>query len=420
MFDGTFTPVAGTKYVVLWDHNGTFDASNQILSYVDTTTPTHAGNLVTSSFGGGFSATAGSDLIFNVCGPANGAAPYDDPALTEGQATTNRLTGGTGGFTAGKVSEAGLVDDLGFAANGFTELLFSFRLIKADLVNADSLRFRIQRNDDIVGMTYSSYPTISIVAPVAAVTQAAFRFYDIAGTEATGTDLAAQNASITGDVTGGDHLSMLRVRMQSTSLFDLPDTDDWRLQFQVNSGAFTNVTTTSGVVQAYNAPIVGNNDPTTERLTGGTGTFQVGKVAEQGTANNIGFLGNNFTEFVYTLQLQSSLLAQGDTVRFQVLRNGVTTGVTYTQVPTISVVKSPPAVTQAGYQFFDQGAESTSVALAPQNTAIIGNLATGDAIGQLRMLLQSTNAAPVPATDDWQLQWEKNASGTWTSVGPVV
>ena len=36
----------------------------------------------------------------------------------------------------------------------------------------------------------------------------------------------------------------------------------------------------------------------------------------------------------------------------------------------------------------------------------------------LRVRLQEGNAGNVPATDDWQLQWEKNASGTWTNAAP--
>ena len=40
-----------------------------------------------------------------------------------------------------------------------------------------------------------------------------------------------------------------------------------------------------------------------------------------------------------------------------------------------------------------------------------------DGFGQIRVRLQSTTAVAVQATDDFYLQWEKNANGTWTNVG---
>jgi hypothetical protein len=89
---------------------------------------------------------------------------YDSPNLTDGAATTNRLTGGTGVFAAGKVSEDGLVDDLGWTSNNFTELLYSLILTQADLAAGDTLRFRVLRNG-ATGLTYAQTPTVQIVGP---------------------------------------------------------------------------------------------------------------------------------------------------------------------------------------------------------------------------------------------------------------
>jgi len=155
------------------------------------------------------------------------------------------------------------------------------------------------------------------------------------------------------------------------------------------------------------------------RLGAGTGTFvAAGRVAEDGFADDIGWSANNYTELLYTVQLKQADLTNGDVLRFRILRNdAISSSMTYSSTPTINVTKTFPAVTQAGYRFFDQGTESGSTPLGAENTPISGNLTSGDGIGALRVLLQSTNVAPLPATDDWQLQWEKNASGGWANVG---
>ena len=416
-----FQTVAGTKYVLAATASAVGTLSNCLTISAATDTG-HGGNSA-SRAASVWTPQAGQDLIFRVTSPATNVLAYPSTAVTDQAATTNRLSAGSGSFIAGKVSLDGLVDDLGWTDINYTEVLFPIRVEAASVTNGDVLRFRILRNDSVATMTWSATPTINITKTLPAVTQDAYRFYAITGFEDEGAALADQDTPLTGDVTSGDHLSMLRVRMQSTTAADLPATDDFRLQFQVNAGAWTNVTTTSGAIQSYNAPNVGNNEATvTERLTGGTGTFEVAKVSETGTANNIGFLGNNHIEILYTLQLQASLLADGDIVRFQVLRNGVTTSVTYTQIPTINVTKAVPAVSQDAYRFYDDtGTEAGAAPLAAQNTPIVGNLSHGDGFGALRIRLQSTTAASLPGTDDWSLRWERNNDGFWNnSIGTYI
>ena len=60
------------------------------------------------------------------------------------------------------------------------------------------------------------------------------------------------------------------------------------------------------------------------------------------------------------------------------------------------------------------------VALAAQDTAGSGNVTIDDGIGQLRVRLQSTTAVAIASTDDFQLQWEKNASGTWNNARELL
>ena len=88
--------------------------------------------------------------------------PYDDPNLTGTGPTTNRLGAGTGSFVAGKISEDGTVNDFGWTANNYTELLYSLKFVKADLANGDTLRFRVLRNGATTGMTYTQTPRVDL------------------------------------------------------------------------------------------------------------------------------------------------------------------------------------------------------------------------------------------------------------------
>ena len=67
----------------------------------------------------------------------------------------------------------------------------------------------------------------------------------------------------------------------------------------------------------------------------------------------------------------------------------------------------PPAITQASYRFYEDGTETGSVALAPQDTAPTVNVGAGDVNVQLRVRLQSTTAT----TDnlaDYRLYFERS------------
>lgn len=87
---------------------------------------------------------------------------YDSPNLTLATVTTNQLGAGTGSFVAGKVSEYGLVDDLGWSGSNYTEVLYPLTLKKADLTGGDTLRFRVLRNGATTYLTYSQTPTVTI------------------------------------------------------------------------------------------------------------------------------------------------------------------------------------------------------------------------------------------------------------------
>jgi hypothetical protein len=86
-------------------------------------------------------------------------------SLTEGAATTERLTGGTGAFLAGAVSEDGEAADHRITYSKYTEYLYTLTLMSADLANGNTLDFRVLRNGAV--MTYSVTPRINVAKPTA-------------------------------------------------------------------------------------------------------------------------------------------------------------------------------------------------------------------------------------------------------------
>ena len=176
--------------------------------------------------------------------------------------------------------------------------------------------------------------------PDPTLTQAAYRFYD-QGTESGSVALQPQDTAHTGNLTSGDGLGQLRIRVQSTTAVAIPFTDDWQLQYERNtSGTWVNVTDATSHVRGYNDPSLTDAAATTSRLTGGTGTFVTGKISEFGLVNDIGgWSGNNYTELLYSLQFVAANLNDGDTLRFRVLRNGSTFGLTYTQTPLVTILR---------------------------------------------------------------------------------
>jgi isoprenylcysteine carboxyl methyltransferase (ICMT) family protein YpbQ len=162
IFDQSVTLTNGTPYFIGAVTTSTIGSPNSALLGADLSSPTHAGN---AAYWNGSWIVAGSyDVIFEVYGDGviSTVAPYDSANLTDSAATTNQLTGGTGTFTSGQVSEDGTVDNLGWAGNNYTELLFSITLKQADLANGDTLRFRVRDSNTEPVFTYSQVPTIPI------------------------------------------------------------------------------------------------------------------------------------------------------------------------------------------------------------------------------------------------------------------
>jgi len=169
-----------------------------------------------------------------------------------------------------------------------------------------------------------------------AVTQRAFRFYNDDGSESASTAAAAQDTNVTITEGGGNQSFHLRIGLQETGGTSGNSTDDWQLQYSKNGGAWTNVTTTSSNVKAFDSANLMDSGGTTNRLTGGTGAYNPGKISEDGLLDDLFLLASRHTEFLYAIQTIDADLAATDTLDFRVLYNGATTGVTYSVTPRIT------------------------------------------------------------------------------------
>ena len=88
-------------------------------------------------------------------------------ALTDDEVTTNRLTGFSGSFVAGRVDEAdgATTTTVDTAANDFTEILFSITIVDADVANGDTLDFQLDDDQDN-NVTVNATPRITVIKTV--------------------------------------------------------------------------------------------------------------------------------------------------------------------------------------------------------------------------------------------------------------
>ena len=77
------------------------------------------------------------------------------------------------------------------------------------------------------------------------------------------------------------------------------------------------------LVTNFNSASLTDGAATTNRLGAGTGSFVAGEISETGLVTDHQITASNFTEYLYSLTLVSSALANSDTLDFRLLRNGV-------------------------------------------------------------------------------------------------
>ena len=176
---------------------------------------------------------------------------------------------------------------------------------------------------------------------VFAITARAYRWY-ADGTETGATALAAENTALSTDDAA---ILVLRYGVQESGAGTAQGatTDDYQLQYKLNAGAFTDVTTSSAVCRGYTSANLTDAAATTQRLSSGTGAFVAGEIAEtDGLLTDWRLTADNFSELLYAVQLQAGDLVAGDAVTFRVLRNGSVFD-TYSVTPTVNIANAVDA-----------------------------------------------------------------------------
>jgi hypothetical protein len=164
-------------------------------------------------------------------------------------------------------------------------------------------------------------------------TQVAFRLRNDNGSETTATWIADQGSNYT--LTTGTNF---RVRFLIDETASRAWTGvTWNLYYSLNGGAYAAVTAATAVKFSASSQFADGADCTSQ-LTGGTGSFLTdnnGMKETTGGATNSGSAGNYF-ETEWCLQLDSTLVADGNTVALRIY-NGTSAIAAYTSTPTITV-----------------------------------------------------------------------------------
>ena len=167
-----------------------------------------------------------------------------------------------------------------------------------------------------------------------------FRFYED-GTESGSTAIAAQNTNITRDAASNSNL-LLRISVTESDGVSGAATDDWQLQYSLNGGSYTNITTSSSVVKGFDSTNLTDGGATTQRLSSNGVTWIAGKIAEDGLVDNHQLTSLNATEYLFTLTIISADVSHNNTIDFRLLLNGSTftsLGGTYAVTPRITISK---------------------------------------------------------------------------------
>ena len=167
-----------------------------------------------------------------------------------------------------------------------------------------------------------------------------FRFYED-GTESGSTAIAAQNTNITRDAASNSNL-LLRISVTESDGVSGAATDDWQLQYSLNGGSYTNITTSSSVVKGFDSTNLTDGGATTQRLSSNGVTWIAGKIAEDGLVDNHQLTSLNATEYLFTLTIISADVSHNNTIDFRLLLNGsdfTSFGGTYAVTPTITISK---------------------------------------------------------------------------------
>lgn len=174
----------------------------------------------------------------------------------------------------------------------------------------------------------------------ASYNQKFYRFYNDDGSESTATAIASQDTLIVRTFGSFENSNIsIRILIQEEGgIGGGSTTDDWQIQYRRNSGSWTNISGGDSYVQPYNSSNLTDQGATTNRLTGGTGSFVSGKVSLDGLVDDSQVTTSNYSEFLFAILLVGINLANLDILEFRLLRNTLTLE-SYTLYPQINISK---------------------------------------------------------------------------------
>lgn len=121
----------------------------------------------------------------------------------------------------------------------------------------------------------------------------------------------------------------------------------WKFQRSYNSGAWTDITTTSSVVKAVSSSYFADGDDCTQQLGSGTFISTNSGMSEDGNTGSV-LIGTNYeTEAELAFQIVSGDVANNDTIEIRAVESDSTLLGTYTRTPSITVSEAEDVNVQA-------------------------------------------------------------------------
>jgi len=170
-------------------------------------------------------------------------------------------------------------------------------------------------------------------------TQPGDQLFNIDGNESGATAYSSENNSVNPTITTDLSLSY-RVAVEC-AVASGGSSDVWQLQVSKNGGSYTDVTTSSSGIKAYDSSYLTNGGSTTAQL--GTPdtilyTFAAGKISETGSTT-YQILANAYTEFLFPFTVVYADVSNGDTFDFRVVVNSTVLN-SYNHTLRITVTKA--------------------------------------------------------------------------------
>jgi hypothetical protein len=270
------------------------------------------------------------------------------------------------------------------------------------------------------GTTDASATTCaSFVTPPSALTtldwnQEHFRFRNDDGSESAATWIAAVDTNITNQAANVG----FRLRI-AFATFGKSASWNPRLQFQVNSGTWTDVGAASAgtAVEMVSSTNLTDESATTQQISSGDGnTFAAGKQETAGTGGETSYSTGLSTvlENEYSIQIiPANGVSGGDTINFRLVDNLGSAKVLYSQTPslTVAVSSTPKSGTDAN--------GSTTEAQTLVITASDVNGTITESIGSRTATLPDTNSADTEVAAIGEVATDVNA-GVTESAAIVV